>query len=387
MAQVWPHTSWLESEHLRSYAPRAPALFAPARIILAKGAYADDGRRGIVDRICRVFPEAEVVHRPAVPHNRIDLGIRDALELHYRGKQTLVLGEHRTAVRFSREEGNTCPNYWHFSPYAFCPYDCRYCYLAGTPGVRFSPTVKIFLNLPEMLSQIDHAADAAGQPVAFYLGKLQDGLALDPLTGFMRLLVPFFAAHRWARLRVLTKSAQVEQLLDLDHQGHTVLSWSLNPPEVSEAFENGVPSVEERVEAMRSCALAGYPVRAVIMPIVPVEGWQHAYRSFLGYLLDRVQPERITLGGICIYSAAQNLMERKLGAANTISGFLDHSAQQSSDGRTRYPRSLRREMYAYLVRIIQKLDRHTTVSLCLEEEDVIGEVGLAENRGRCNCVL
>lgn len=384
---MWPRTSWLESEHLRIYAPRAPALFTPARIILAKGACDDDGRRGIAERICRVFPEAEVICQLDVPHNRIDLGTRDAIELHYRGKQTLVLGEHRTAVRFSREEGNTCPNYWHFSPYAFCPYDCRYCYLAGTPGVRFSPTVKIFLNLPEMLSQIDRAADVAGQPVAFYLGKLQDGLALDPLTGFMRVLVPFFAAHRWARLRVLTKSAQVEQLLDLDHQGHTVLSWSLNPPEVSEAFENGVPSVAARIEAMHRCALAGYPVRAVIMPIVPVGGWQHAYRSFLEYLLDRVQPERITLGGICIYSAAQNLMERKLGAANVISKLLDHTGQQSSDGRTRYTRSLRREMYAYLIQTIQKIDRQATISLCLEENDVIEAVGLAGSKGRCNCVL
>jgi len=60
------------------------------------------------------------------------------------GKKTLVFGVHKSALRFSGEDGNTCPNYWHFSPYGFCPYDCQYCYLAGTPGVRFSPTVKIF---------------------------------------------------------------------------------------------------------------------------------------------------------------------------------------------------------------------------------------------------
>lgn len=39
--------------------------------------------------------------------------------------------------------------------------------LAGTPGVRFSPAVKIFRNLGEMLLQIQQAADAAGQPTAF----------------------------------------------------------------------------------------------------------------------------------------------------------------------------------------------------------------------------
>ncbi len=247
--------------------------------------------------------------------------------------------------------------------------------------------MKIFLNLEEMLLQIARAADAAGQPTAFYLGKLQDGLALDPLTGYTRTLVPFFASHRWARLRVLTKSGQIDNLLDLDHKGHTVLSWSLNPPEVSRAFEANTTPVEQRLEAMCKCADAGYPVRAVIMPILPVPGWRPLYEAFIDDLLTRVRPERITLGGVCIYSSAQELMERKLGTANLISGALEGGGQRCSDGRTRYPRSMRIDLYTHLIRIIHRIDPGLRVSLCLEEEDVITEVGLAANRGRCNCVL
>ncbi len=86
-----------------------------------------------------------------------------------------------------------CPNYWHFSPYGFCPYDCNY-YLAGTRGVWFSPAVKVFLNLPEIIREIDREANRIARPTAFYVGKLQDGLALDPLTDYSRELVPFFAS-------------------------------------------------------------------------------------------------------------------------------------------------------------------------------------------------
>ncbi len=92
----------------------------------------------------RVYPEAKVMECLDTPHNRIDLSENDNLALHRRGKQTLVFGELKNAVRFSEEEGNACPNYWHFSPYGFCPYGCKYCYLAGTQGVKFSPTVKIY---------------------------------------------------------------------------------------------------------------------------------------------------------------------------------------------------------------------------------------------------
>ena len=114
---------------------------------------------------------------------------------------------------------------------------------------------------------------------------LQDGLALDPLTGYSRKMIPFFAQQKKAKLILLTKSTNVENLLDLDHQGHTIVSWSLNPTEISTAFESNLPLPGERIEAMRRCADAGYPIRAVIMPIIPIEGWRDIYTRFLARLL------------------------------------------------------------------------------------------------------
>jgi len=178
-----------------TYTPVPAPGFKPHRIVLAQGSRTSPARRMMTERICQTYPEAEVVDQAEVPHNRIALGETDAAATLRLGKRTLVLSEHRSAVRQSREEGNTCPNYWHFSPYGFCPYGCHYCYLAGTPGVRFSPTVKVFLNLLEILAEVDRVATRLVEPTAFYLGKLQDGLALDPLTGYSRTLVRFFAEN------------------------------------------------------------------------------------------------------------------------------------------------------------------------------------------------
>lgn len=246
-----------KSEH---YLPIPTSLFQPSRIVLAKGSNRTEARKQFAQRIFEAYPLAEVCEAYNIPHNKIDLGEIDPLKLHYRGKRTLVLGEHNSAVRFSQESGNSCPNYWHFSPYGFCPYGCHYCYLAGTLGVWFSPTVKIFLNLPEILAEVDRVARRLGEPTAFYLGKLQDGLALDPLTGYSREIVSFFAGHPLARLILLTKSADVSSLLDLEHQGHSILSWTMNPQAVVEAFEQNTPSLEDRIRAMEACAKAGYPL-------------------------------------------------------------------------------------------------------------------------------
>jgi spore photoproduct lyase len=369
-----------------AYAPRPVPGFRPQKIILAQGSRTTPGRREMAGRMCQAYPQAEVVDLPTTPHNRIDLGAADPVASLGRGKRTLVLGEHRSAVRQSREEGNSCPNYWHFSPYGFCPYGCHYCYLAGTPGVRFSPTVKVFLNLPEILAQVDRVAARLAAPTAFYLGKLQDGLALDPLTGYSRTLVPFFAGHRYARMILLTKSAGVENLLDLDPGGHTILSWSLNPPEVIAAFEENTPPLADRLRAMKRCAEAGYAVRAVVMPIIPLPGWQEIYGRFLERLLSEVALDRITLGGICSYRFAQTLMEHRVGRSSAVSASFDPCGP-SADGRLRYPASLRAALYRRMIEVVRRRAPGLGIGLCLEEENVFHEVGLAEARGRCNCTL
>jgi DNA repair photolyase len=368
------------------HAPRPAPGFEPEQIVLARGCFKTPARLSQAEAICRAYPAAQIIEQPHTPHNRIALGEADPLRALARGKRTLVLGEHRSAVRRSAEQGNACPNYWHFSPYGFCPYGCHYCYLAGTPGVRFSPTVKIFLNLPEILAEVERVAARLAAPTAFYLGKLQDGLALDPLTGYSRTLVPFFAEHRHARMTLLTKSAGVENLLDLDHRGHTILSWSLNPAAVIAAFEENTPPLTARIEAMKRCARAGYPVRAVVMPIIPVPGWEETYAAFLAGLLAEVPLQRITLGGICSYRAARRLMERRLGRPSAVSRAFD-PAGPSPDGRLRYPAHVRVALYRHLMGVIRRGAPGLGVGLCLEDRSVFGSLGLADAIGRCNCVL
>ena len=369
------------------YEPTCPDHVSVSQIYLAKGSVSTPERWQFVERICCLYPEATVNECLDTPHNRIELNETDALTLHHTGKKTLVFGELKSAVRFSQEEGNTCPNYWHFSPYGFCPYGCKYCYLAGTQGVKFSPTVKIYVNLPEMLDEIDRIAWRIKTPTAFYLGKLQDALALDPLTAYSTVLTPFFAQHPYARLTLLTKSANIERLLELEHKRHTILSWSVNPPDICEMFEENVPSMDQRLEAMSRVASVGYPIRAVMMPIIPVDGWQDIYTNFTRRLLEAVPIQRLTLGGICIYRGAHKLMDQKLGSDNPISNNILDVSQRTGDGRARYSRVLRQEVYSIIIEAARRLRPELELALCLEERELWQTLGLEESIGKCNCVL
>jgi spore photoproduct lyase len=219
------------------------------------------------------------------------------------------------------------------------------------------------------------------------LAKLQDSLALDPLTAYSTVLVPFFAEHPWARLTLLTKSAHVDRLVDLEHGGHSILSWSVNPPEVSAMFEENVPGIDERLQAMRLVAERGYPIRAIMMPIIPIDGWQDIYTAFTKRLLEAVPIRRLTLGGICIYRSARDLMERKMGMRNVVSEHIDSASVKGGDGRARYSRALRHEVYSVIIETARRLRPHLEIALCLEEQALWERTGLVTSIGRCNCRL
>ncbi|HOZ49887.1 MAG TPA: radical SAM protein [Candidatus Hydrogenedentes bacterium] len=369
----------------RGFTSRSPAHFAVERIVLASGSLATPEREAFVRRVCSAYPGVAVDEQLDCPHNRIDVGEASFPARHVAGKHTLVFGVLNKSVRFSDEAGNCCPNYWHYSVYGFCPYDCLYCYLAGTQGVWFSPTVKVYVNLREIVADMDRIAGRQGGETTFYHGKLQDGLALDPLTAYSTVLVPYFAQHPRARQILLTKSASVERLLPLEHNGRTTLSWSLNPAAIAERFERNVPSVAARVEAMKRCAAAGYPVRAVIMPLIPVAGWQELYTAFIADLVAEVPLERLTLGGLCSAKQATRLMERKLGKANAISCNMQ-TDNKNSDFRTRYAPDLCAAMYDAIIATARDVRPGLDIGLCLEDAGVWQAVHERWNLGRCNCI-
>ena len=313
---------------------RRPRGFQIDTIVLSKGSLDTPGREAFVRRICQAYSGVPVETQLDVPHNRIDLEEKNPLRRQARGKGTLVLGvlNPASAVRCIRVNDAEQPFRWHFSVYGHCFYGCAYCYLAGTNGVWHSPTVRVYVNLPEIVEEIERRANSLGTMTTFYLGKLQDGLSLDPLTAYSSVLVPFFGRHPWARLLVQTKSDSVDQLLDLDHCGHTTLSWSLNPAEIVREYESNVPSVEERIVAMRRCAERGYPVHALIQPFVPVEGWEEIYESFVCKLIERVPLQELSLAGMCIGRRALSLLERRKGRDNVISRNLGNALSLGGNG-------------------------------------------------------
>jgi len=338
------------------YGPRRPGRFEVARIVLAKGSLDTPERERFVRGICEVYTGVPVVERLAVAHNRIEVPGSESVERIKRGKRTLVVGElsPKNAVWRYGPRSTVYDHEWCFSVYGFCPYNCAYCYLGAVPGIWYSPAVRIYVNLPEIVSAIDRQATAVGRPVTFYLGTLQDGLALDPLTAYSTVLIPFFAGHRYARCFIQTKSADVRRLLDLEHNGHTVVSWTLSPREIAERFETNAPRVGARLAAMEACAAAGYPVCANFIPVVPCGDWEAQYLELAREVLDRVPLRRLALGGACMKHRAIELLEARKGKDNAISSHLAGRASSREGEQAFYSPGLCDRLFRQIAELAER---------------------------------
>jgi DNA repair photolyase len=296
---------------MMNHEPELPDHLEVEQIVLAKGSLATPARETFARRICCLFPSAEVRTEPDTPGSRVQVPGRSVVARLKQGKRILVLDELKNSVRSSADEPSS-QDYWSFSTHTNCSYGCRYCYLDAARTVWFSPTIRIHVNLEEIIQEIDRVAYSQGRITAFCLGRLQDALALDPLTGYSKTLVRFFSNHRFARQILATKSDSVDRLLELKHGGKTILCWSLIPPEIADSLEVHVPSVESRIKAMKRCAEKGYPVRVRIQPVFPKEEWRGAYVAFAKDLVSELPLDRIGFGGAYTNGRVKYLMKRRL---------------------------------------------------------------------------
>ncbi|HUT34031.1 MAG TPA: hypothetical protein VNE39_11150 [Planctomycetota bacterium] len=374
----------LVADHLASYEPSGEGGFQPRRVVLTRGALDTPPRRAFVERLLARFPDAERVEALDRTHMQLH-GLLPAGDAARReaGRRTLVVGTLATPLRLSRERHIVCPNYLHFSPTAYCTYACAYCYLAGSCSTVVAPVAKVYVNLEDALAAIARKARGLREPTSFYVGKLQDALALDPLTGFSRVLVPYFAEQPLARLVLLTKSDCVGNLPGLGHRGRTAVSWSVNPEAVCREFERGAPPLARRLAAARRCQEAGYPIRFLVMPMLPVDGWRRHYAELVEAIFAATSPQRITLGGICSYATALRLTAGALGSDNVIARHIER--EPSPDGRRRFPRGLRAELYRHVIAEVRRRAPRLPVGLCLEEPEVWHACGLDPSRPTCNC--
>lgn len=248
-----------------------------------------------------------------------------------------------------------------------CSLGCTYCILQAylnNPNLRlFGNTDDLFRDLQQDLLASPHTLFRIGT------GEFTDSLLLDPWTGFSRRLVPFFARQTNAILELKTKTDFVKNLEDLHHRGRTIVAWSLNGASVVRGEEYGAATLQRRLEAARSCAQWGYHLAFHFDPMLDYPGWREEYGEVLNRLFDTVPSERIvwiSLGAFRFMPQLKATIQERYPRSPILCGeFI-----KGLDGKMRYFRDIRVELYRYMVERIRNVDPALCVYLCMEGTDI-----------------
>ncbi len=291
-----------------------------------------------------------------------------------RGKQSLFLCRNRG--RFFKSCPGTreynCCGYQVLNIGMNCPMDCVYCILQAYLN---NPWLSFFVNIEDLFAELDEALQAEPDHVLRVgTGEFTDSLALDRLTGLSRHLIGYICEKENAVLELKTKSAMIDNLCNIDHNGRVIVAWSLNSPVIMGREEIRTATLDERLAAASRCAELGYPIAFHFDPIIWHEGWQDGYRYMIGKIFKAVPKERIVWISL---GALRFLPHLKPIAASRFphSRFFYEEFVEGLDGKSRYFRDQRVEMYKLLVNELNRfISDRTCIYFCMESDVIWQEV-------------
>ena len=277
-----------------------------------------------------------------------------------------------------------CAKFYKLTAYNNCNFWCEYCYLYLT--FRTQPISTHFMNYDQMYDEI-MKFDRSRVPKSFKLlnlGELGDPLAVDYITGFAKQIIPFMPEHApGTRLLFLTKSDCVDEMLELDHGGQSIISFSLNTETVFQQLEHRTASPESRLAAAAKVQKAGYEVRLRIDPVIFYSTWEKDYIELVDKIFQFVQPTRITIGEY----RPSNGLANHIGSRFPDSPLLRiNKSMVREGGKLRYKKDQRIEMFRTIIETIKQNRSDIHIALCKEQPQIWKALGLNMKGLLCNCL-
>ncbi|MCB0359433.1 MAG: hypothetical protein KDD44_07345 [Bdellovibrionales bacterium] len=285
------------------------------------------------------------------------------------GKRTLVLKRNLGSwfEHCPASAGNqVCCNLWVANLGEGCPMDCTYCYLQSY--LQRNPTSKLFTNLKDLLGLLEQKSGAdPGRLFRVGIGEAIDSLIWEELTDLSTELVPFFGRHPNLLLELKSKHDYVDNLVAMkdEHRGRTVVSWSMNAREVSDADERGTASLERRLAAAERCVAAGYRVGFHFDPLVYFDGCVEGYREVISEIFRALPWQSVawvSIGTLRYRKEMKEMMRARFPQSRLP--FGEHVL--GDDQKLHYVQPLRLRLIRGVWEALREVSSSLPVYMCME---------------------
>ena len=272
-----------------------------------------------------------------------------------------------------------------------CLHRCDYCNIDGF--------LHMMMNVEEYVERLEPVTRENRWCKLWKFDNQTDIPAFEPEMGATAPLVDLFARTPGQYLMLYTKSANVDYLLDLDHQGKTLISWTLSCDPVTREIEKNSPTMDERIEAIAKCQAAGYHVRVRMSPIFPIRNWREENARMFDRLFGTA---RVNLVTIDMFKHIDPSDARRIFDLShwddEFAGYIDEYAAMPREerpasviphGKQCFPHEARKRVYEFFIEGIRRHSPHTRIAFCGETPDMWRDMapvlGMTEDNYVCAC--
>jgi len=253
-----------------------------------------------------------------------------------------------------------CRPCWRIHLQNGCLHRCLYC--------PFGSLLVSMVNVEDYCHHLGRIIERHPWQQTYLLDDDGDTPCLEPEHGTLGPLIEFFGTLRERYLVIHTKTWNTAWMGDLEHNGHTIIVWSLSGSAQSRLIEPKAGTTEERIEAARAAQEAGYQIRYKFKPIIPVRSWREDAAHAVKLLFERTNPDMISL---CCFmwmdidEMLRRVPEELLDPAFVAAAREGRGEMEPTRAKP-FPQCARAEVYDHYLAEIRRWNPDVPVSLSTE---------------------
>ncbi len=328
------------------------------RILIEKGAEAYNQTRNILKSLDNITVE-EIDEDEQPPQSSLDPDKNTLRLLSFKGELFKPCPGTKSYI---------CCGYQILHGGANCPLDCSYCILQAYFN---QPSLRVFVNLEDELHNIIERID--NQPDKIFrvgTGEFMDSLALDHIACWSDILCKTFSRRKNCILELKTKTTNIEKNISAPVRDRIIISWSLNSPYIASKEEKGAPSIQKRLEAAKRCQEEGFITGFHFDPLISHSGWKEGYKKTIDYMDKYIDPKKIiwiSMGCMRYIPSLKKIIRKR----HPDSEILNGEFVRGLDGKMRYFKPLRIEIYSFMREIIEDwAGMNPGLYLCMESDEI-----------------
>ena len=284
-------------------------------------------------------------------------------------------------VNYKKQKGSFvkhCPcspeavscGYFNLNLHTGCPYSCSYCILQTYLESKES---LFFTNLEDMEEELLRISKGK-KHLRIGTGELADSLALDSEAHYSIKILMVFERFPDIVFEFKTKSANIKNVLEYKTvPKNIVISWSLNPEIIIKKEEHYTPDLATRLKAIGEIQSRGYKMGIHFDPIIIFKNWKSHYKGLIKEISRIIDPSKVVWWSLGALRFPYVLREHIFKYKNSI--LFEGELVKGYDGKYRYFKPLRSELFAFIKQQIRSLiSESIPLYLCMEDREMWEEV-------------